>query len=60
MFEFTVTDSFVKSLHQLEKKTQNAIKKKLHLFSQIEKPLYFAKKLKDKKDIFASELATTV
>lgn len=52
MFEFTVTDSFIKSLQKLEPKVQAAVKKKLKFLSGVEQALVFAKKLKGKKDIF--------
>lgn len=51
-FQFTVTDTFIDSLELLEKKIQRAVKKKLQALSKYEKPLYFAKKLKGKKNIF--------
>jgi len=51
-FEFTITEAFVESLHKLDKNIQLHIKKKLKTLLEYEKPLYFAKKLKGKKNIF--------
>ena len=51
-FQFTITDTFVYSLEMLEKKVKARVKKKLKVLSKYEKPLFFAKKLKAKKNIF--------
>ncbi len=52
MFKFIVAEGFVKSLHKLDNKVQQEVKKKLHFLSNLKKPLFFAKKLTGRKNVF--------
>lgn len=52
MFEFLVTQKFIKSLEKLDESNGREVKKKLHFLAKQENPLFFAKKIKGHKNIF--------
>lgn len=52
MYEFLATEDFTKNLARLDITIQKNIKEKLVYFSQIENPIFFARKLRGYKDIF--------
>ena len=52
MYEFLVTDDFIKDLENLEENNQELVRKKLKYLENQENPLLLSKKLKGYKNIF--------
>lgn len=52
MFEFSITNHFVKDFKMLEPAIRKQVEEKLRVVRNSENPLFFAKKLKGHKNVF--------